>query len=148
MRALVQRVKWAKVTVGDKAVSSIDRGFLTLLGISVNDTEAQVEKLIQKVNQLRIFEDESGKMNRSLADVGGQNLIVSQFTLYADTSKGNRPSFIAAARPEVAKPLYERAIELSRAMGIETEGGVFQADMQIELLNDGPVTLMLEVQNE
>lgn len=144
MRALVQRVKWAKVSVDGKVVGSIERGFLTLLGIAANDTEAQLEKLIQKVSQLRVFEDDLGKMNRSLTDIGGENLIVSQFTLYADTSKGNRPSFIAAARPEIARPLYERAIELSRALGVKTQSGVFQADMQIELLNDGPVTLMLE----
>ena len=146
MKALIQRVKWAKVVVDGKTVGEIGPGILTLLGIGADDTEPAVERLLSKIAKLRIFEDSDGKMNRSLLDLGeaGGHLLVSQFTLYADTSKGNRPSFIGAGKPELAKGLYERAIEVSRSLGLRTESGIFQAHMEVSLLNDGPVTLMLE----
>lgn len=144
MRAVVQRVKNASVTVDGVSVGSIDFGLLTLLGVRSSDTEADVDRLMKKISALRIFEDENGKMNRSLLDVGGAHLIVSQFTLWGETSKGNRPSFIEAARPELAKPLYERALQQSAALGLPTQGGRFQAHMEVSLVNDGPVTLLLE----
>lgn len=144
MRALVQRVKSARVRVAGEIIGEIGPGILTLLGISVHDEEAQVDWIIQKIAKLRIFEDAEGKMNRSLLDVKGAHLIVSQFTLYGDPSQGNRPSYIEAARPEKAEPLYRRAIEASRALGIPTESGKFQAEMEVELVNEGPVTLMIE----
>lgn len=144
MRAVIQRVLSAQVDVEGKTVGRIERGILTLLGIRQGDTEKELEWLLGKIARLRVFEDEQGKMNRSLQDVGGSHLIVSQFTLYGDAAKGNRPSFVDAARPEAARPLYERAIELSRALGLNTEGGQFQADMKVTLVNDGPVTLVLE----
>lgn len=144
MRAVIQRVKKASVTVDGDVVGEIQNGILTLLGVRSGDTEADVDRLMKKISGLRIFEDESGKMNRSLLDVGGAHLIVSQFTLWGDASKGNRPSFMEAARPEVAKPLYERALEQSRALGLSTQGGRFQAHMEVSLINDGPVTLLLE----
>jgi D-aminoacyl-tRNA deacylase len=148
MKAVVQRVHKASVHVGDELVSEIGPGLLTLLGIGREDTEVDVEWLMRKIASLRIFEDAEGKMNLSLADIQGAHLIVSQFTLMAETRKGNRPSFIEAARPETAKPLYEKAIEVSRRLGIETSGGRFQASMRVELENDGPVTLILESPHE
>ena len=144
MRAVIQRVLTAQVDVDGKTVGRIGRGVMTLLGIRQGDTEKELEWLMSKIAKLRIFEDDQGKMNLSLQDVGGEHLIVSQFTLYGDAAKGNRPSFIDAARPEIAKPLYERALELSRGLGLKTEGGQFQADMKVSLVNDGPVTLILE----
>lgn len=146
MRALVQRVKWAKVVVEGKTVGEIGPGLLTLLGVGQNDGEAETEKLVGKIAKLRIFEDADGKMNRSLLDLGaeGAHLLVSQFTLYGDTAKGNRPSFVAAGKPELAKGLYERAVAISRGLGIRTETGVFQSHMEVSLLNDGPVTLWLD----
>jgi D-aminoacyl-tRNA deacylase len=144
MRAVVQRVKSASVVVDGEVVGRIGNGILTLLGVKTGDTEADVEKLMKKIAALRVFEDEAGKMNLSLLDVKGSHLIVSQFTLWGDASKGNRPSFIAAARPEIAKPLYEKALAQSAALGIPTEGGKFQAHMEVSLVNDGPVTLLLE----
>lgn len=143
MRAVIQRVRNAEVVVDGRVVSKIGHGIVTLLGIAKGDDEATLSKLISKVCELRMFEDDAGKMNRSLKDVGGEHLIVSQFTLLGDCSSGRRPSFIDAERPELAKPLYERAIELSRAAGVKTEGGVFQADMKVGLVNDGPVTFVL-----
>lgn len=145
MKAVVQRVLNASVTVDGKLISSIDKGFLTLLGVAKGDTEEQLQKLINKIIALRVFPDESGKMNLSLKDVGGQHLIVSQFTLLGDASKGNRPSFINAEAPDVANALYEKALELSQAQGVPTHGGVFGGDMKVSLVNDGPVTLLLEV---
>lgn len=145
MKAIIQRVKRANVRVDDKVISSIDVGFLTLLGVTQTDTSLEVERLMKKILNLRVFEDESRKMNLSLLDVSGAHLIVSQFTLYADTSRGNRPSFQDAAVPDHARPLYEKAIEVSRAAGIATFGGRFGASMQIDLVNDGPVTIVLEV---
>jgi len=145
MRAVIQRVKKAAVRVDGKTVSEIGPGILTLLGVFKGDHEdPELKKLIQKICELRIFEDEAGKMNRSLIDMRGSHLIVSQFTLAANTSSGRRPSFIQAEAPEAARALYERAIELSTALGVPTVGGVFQADMKIELINDGPVTFVLD----
>ena len=145
MKAVIQRVQHASVTVDGQKVSSIGKGFLTLLGVAKGDSEEQLKKLIQKITALRIFPDADGKMNLSLADIQGEHLIVSQFTLLGDASKGNRPSFIGAEAPERAKALYEQALALSQAAGIKTFGGVFGGDMEVELLNDGPVTLILEV---
>ncbi len=145
MKAVVQRVQNASVVVDGKEVSSIQKGFLTLLGVAKGDTEEQIQKLISKIIALRIFPDESGKMNLSLKDVGGSHLIVSQFTLLGDASKGNRPSFIGAEAPEIAKRMYEKALEVSAAQGIPTCGGVFGADMKVSLLNDGPVTLIIDL---
>ncbi len=144
MRALIQRVSRAEVTVAGQSVGKINPGLLTLLGIGKQDTIQDVEWIIQKISKLRIFEDEAGKMNRSLLDIGGEHLIVSQFTLYGDTTQGNRPSFMNAAPPEQAKALYESAIEISRRLGIKTETGQFQAEMSIALSNEGPVTFLIE----
>lgn len=144
MRALIQRVLSASVTVDGEVVGQIGGGLLTLLGVGEKDSQADVDWMIRKILALRVFEDPSGKMNLSLRDVGGEHLIVSQFTLYGDCTKGNRPSFIAAARPEQAKMLYEHALKLSAESGIRTAGGRFQADMKVALVNDGPVTLWLE----
>jgi len=144
MRALVQRVLSASVKVEDQVVGEIRNGLLTFLGVGERDTPADVEWMIRKLLGLRIFEDSEGKMNLSLRDMGGEHLIVSQFTLYGDCTKGNRPSFISAARPEQAKLLYELALNLSQESGIRTAGGRFQADMKVALVNDGPVTLWLE----
>lgn len=145
MKAVVQRVQNASVVVGGKEISSIEKGFLTLLGVAKGDTEEQLQKLISKIFALRIFPDENGKMNLSLKDVGGSHLIVSQFTLLGDASKGNRPSFIGAEAPDIALKMYEKALEISAAQGVPTCGGVFGADMKVQLLNDGPVTLIIEV---
>ena len=144
MRAVVQRVREASVTVEGREVGRIGPGLLTLLGVRKGDTESDLEKLMQKILKLRIFEDAAGKMNLSLQDVKGSHLIVSQFTLYGECKNGNRPSFIDAARPEEAKALYDKALALSAAAGVPTEGGRFQADMKVSLVNDGPVTLIVE----
>ena len=144
MRALIQRVRWAKVHVDGELVGEIGPGILTFLGIGRDDDTTKLEALISKVLRLRIFEDEAGKMNRALKDMQGGHLIVSQFTLYGDCSQGNRPSFVQAAPPEVARLLYEKALELSAAAGVPTAGGRFQADMKVSLENDGPVTFWLE----
>ena len=144
MKALIQRVQFAKVVIDGQTVGEIGQGILTLLGIAPADTQKEVEWMIAKILKLRIFEDAQGKMNLSLQDIKGEHLIVSQFTLYGDASKGNRPSFIDAARPQIAEPLYLKSLELSRAQGVKTEGGKFGADMKVSLLNDGPVTLMIE----
>jgi D-tyrosyl-tRNA(Tyr) deacylase len=144
VRALIQRVKHAQVVVDGEVVGRIGPGILTLLGVGRADTAVEVEKVVGKVLRLRIFEDEQGRMNRSLVDTGGEHLIVSQFTLYGDAAKGNRPSFVDAAPPEPARALYEHALAFSGAQGVRTEGGRFQAHMEVTLLNDGPVTLMVE----
>jgi D-tyrosyl-tRNA(Tyr) deacylase len=144
MRAVLQRVSRAQVVVGGEVVGSIGPGLLVLLGVSHADTAEQVRWLADKVIGLRIFNDADGKMNRSLLDVHGACLVVSQFTLYGDTRKGRRPSFIDAARPEVAIPLYEAFLDALRAQGVPVAAGVFGADMQVELVNDGPVTLILD----
>lgn len=145
MKAVIQRVQNASVVIDGKEISAIGKGFLTLLGVAKGDTEEQLKKLIAKIIALRIFPDENGKMNLSLQDIGGSHLIVSQFTLLGDASKGNRPSFIGAESPDIAKSLYEKALSLSQAQGVPTQGGQFGADMKISLLNDGPVTLIIEV---
>lgn len=145
MRAVIQRVKQAAVVVDGAEVSRIDRGILTLLGVAKGDDEAKLAKLVAKICDLRIFDDEAGKMNLSLKDIRGAHLIVSQFTLLSDCSAGRRPSFIGAEAPERAKQLYEQALELSRGQGVRTVGGVFQADMKVSLLNDGPVTFVLDI---
>ena len=144
MRVLLQRVARAEVRVAERVTGRIGRGYLLLLGITHDDTEARAAKLADKVAGLRLFADAEGRMNLALADVGGAALVVSQFTLYGDARKGRRPSFIEAARPEVAIPLYERYIALLRGHGVAVETGEFGADMQVDLLNDGPVTLMLD----
>jgi D-tyrosyl-tRNA(Tyr) deacylase len=145
MKAVIQRVKHAGVVVDGREVSRIGAGILTLLGIAKGDTEAQLSKLIAKICDLRIFEDAQGKMNLSLKEVNGAHLIVSQFTLLGDCSTGRRPSFTNAESPDRAKILYEEALKLSHAHGVQTMGGVFQADMKVDLLNDGPVTFILEL---
>ena len=144
MRAVLTRVKHASVAIDGKIHGLIGVGFLILLGVTHEDTEAQAVKLADKLTGLRIFEDENDKMNRSLEDVKGQLLIVSQFTLYGNCKKGRRPEFLAAARPEVAIPLYEKFVQLCRDKGFHTETGEFGAYMQVESLNDGPVTLVVD----
>lgn len=144
MRAVVQRVKHSSVEVDGQIVGSIQSGLLILLGIKNGDTEKEVNWLSNKVASLRIFEDEDGKMNKELKDIDGSILLISQFTLYGDCVKGKRPSFIEAARPEVAIPLYKKFIQNLKDMGIKVETGVFGADMKVELLNDGPVTLVID----
>ena len=144
MKAVIQRVKEARVEVEGKTVAQIGAGLLTFLGVSKGDTEENLRKLLVKITELRIFADEHGKMNRSLKEVAGSHLLVSQFTLAGDCSSGRRPSFTSAEEPAKAKVLYERALELSQSLGVETCGGIFQADMQVSLVNDGPVTFILE----
>ena len=144
MRAVLTRVKSASVTVDGSVIGQIGQGFLILLGVTHEDTESQAVKLADKLMGLRIFEDENGKMNRSLEDVGGQVLVVSQFTLYGNCKKGRRPEFLAAARPEIAIPLYEKFIALCRDKGFSVETGEFGAEMLVESVNDGPVTLIVD----
>jgi D-tyrosyl-tRNA(Tyr) deacylase len=144
MRTLIQRVSQASVTVDDKVISKIGKGLVVLLGIGHDVGEAQTAFLAEKVANLRIFEDEQGKTNLSILDVKGEAIVVSQFTLYADTRKGRRPSFIDAALPEVAEPLVDRFVELLRGHGVPTQTGKFGADMLVEIHNDGPVTIWLE----
>ncbi|GHO92986.1 D-aminoacyl-tRNA deacylase [Reticulibacter mediterranei] len=144
MRALLQRVSRASVTVDGKIVGEIGQGLLVLLGVGQDDGEAQVKLLVNKIVNMRIFEDDEGKMNRSLLDIGGSALVVSQFTLYADIRKGRRPSFIDAAHPTLAEPLVERFKEAIAAYDIPVAGGVFGADMDVALINDGPVTIWID----
>ena len=144
MRAVVQRVSRAKVTASGEVTGEIGKGLLVLLGITHSDTPEQATWLAEKIVGLRIFNDEAGKMNRDLADVNGGILVVSQFTLYGDCAKGKRPSFIDAARPEIAIPLYETFINGCKALGIPTATGRFGAMMEVELVNDGPVTVIVE----
>lgn len=144
MRVLLQRVSRAEVRVDGESVGAIGRGHLLFVGFAEGDGEEALEWMADKVAGLRVFPDEEGRMNRSLEDVGGSLLVVSQFTLYGDTRKGRRPSFVGAAEPEVAIPLYERFVELLRARAAEVRTGTFGAMMDVELVNDGPVTLMLE----
>jgi D-tyrosyl-tRNA(Tyr) deacylase len=140
MRAVIQRVSRATSTPG----GSIGPGLCVLVGVGEGDDEAAAVRLADKIARLRIFENEEGKFDRSLLDTGGEALVVSQFTLLADTAKGNRPSFSAAARPEVAQPLYERVVQALRDLGVHVETGAFGARMAVELVNDGPVTIVLE----
>ncbi len=141
VRLLIQRVIKAQVTVGEQIVGSIGPGLLAFVGIREGDTEADAEKLANKLVHLRLFPDAEGKMNLSLLDIGGELLIVSQFTLYAETSKGNRPSYSQAARPETARPLYDLFVSKCRAKALKVETGVFQAHMVVDIVNDGPVTI-------
>lgn len=144
MRAVVTRVKSASVTIAGEVVGRIGQGFLILLGIAPEDTPAHCKKIAEKALGLRVFCDENGKMNRSLADVGGQVLVVSQFTLYADCKKGKRPSFTGAAAPDIAIPLYEQFLEECRIRGFSPQHGQFGADMLVASENDGPVTILLD----
>lgn len=144
MRLVIQRVKNAKVDIDGKTVSSIGKGLLVLLGVTHEDTKETVDYLVKKLCKLRVFEDENGKMNLSIKDVEGKLLIVSQFTLYADCSRGNRPSFVDAAKPDFANELYEYFCEKCKGEQIEVQKGIFGADMKVSLLNDGPVTIILE----
>ncbi len=144
MRALLQRVRSGKVSVGDTTVGAIGAGLVILLGIGQGDGENEATFLAEKISTLRIFEDYAGKFNRSILDSGGEALVISQFTLYADTRKGRRPSFTDAAAPEEAAPLVERFAELLRQQGIPTKTGSFGAHMLVEIENDGPVTIWLE----
>ena len=144
MRAVVQRVSAASVTVDGHTTGGIERGFLILLGVAHADTQEDVIWTAGKIAGLRVFEDDDGKMNLDLAQVDGAALVVSQFTLYGDCRKGRRPSFVAAARPEQANSLYESFVAELRGLGIPVETGIFQADMQVQLTNDGPVTLIVE----
>lgn len=144
MRAVVQRVSKAKVEIDGAVSGEIEKGILLFLGVHQSDTEKELEWMVNKVSKLRIFEDDEGKMNLSLLDVGGEILVVSQFTLYGDARKGTRPSFIEAGRPEMSKPLYDRSIKLFKEKGIHTESGEFGAMMDVSLTNDGPVTILLE----
>lgn len=144
MRLLIQRVSKASVKVEGECVGKINKGFLVFLGITHGDTKDNVDYLVNKLYNLRVFEDENEKMNLSIKDINGEILIVSQFTLYADTSHGNRPSFINAAKPDKANELYEYFIEKAKQTGLKIEAGIFGADMKVELLNDGPVTILLE----
>ena len=147
MRAVVQRVKATKLSVDGKLISEIPFGLTVFLGVKVGDTEEQADFLMKKIAGLRIFEDEQGKMNLSVKDVGGEVLLVSQFTLYGDAKKGFRPSFSDAERPERAESLYEYAVSELQAQGVVVKKGVFGADMKIEQFNDGPVTILLEKEN-
>lgn len=144
MRVVLQRVSEASVTVDETVIGTINAGLLLLVGITDGDSDAEIAWMARKVVNLRVFSDDDGKMNRSLLDVGGACLIVSQFTLYGDCRKGNRPSYIKAARPEVAIPLYEAFIDAVRGHGVPVETGEFGAMMDVTLVNDGPVTLLLE----
>ena len=144
MRALLQRVKNGRVIVAGHVLAEIGPGLVILLGVGPRDGEQQASYLAEKCANLRIFEDEAGKINRSILDMGGEALVVSQFTLYADTRKGRRPSFTGAAPPEIASPLVERFAELLRAEGVPTQTGEFGAHMLVEIANDGPVTIWME----
>jgi D-tyrosyl-tRNA(Tyr) deacylase len=144
MRAVVQRASRAEVRVGGEVTGRIGRGLVVLLGVRAGDAERDADYLVEKIAGLRIFPDEAGKMNRSVEEVGGALLVVSQFTLYGDTRKGRRPSFVEAAPPEVATALYEYFVERARARGLPVATGVFQAMMEVDLVNEGPVTLIVE----
>ena len=144
MRVVLQRVSHASVTVEEKVIGKIQRGFLLLVGVTHDDAMEDMEYLVRKIVQMRIFEDEEGKLNRSIQDIGGEILSVSQFTLYADTKKGNRPSFSKAAPGDVAIEMFDQFNGLLRETGVPVETGQFGADMKVELLNDGPVTILLD----
>ena len=144
MRFLVQRVKNASVSVDGEVIGSIGKGLLVFVGVRDDDTEQIADKLTDKLSKLRIFEDQDGKTNLSVADVGGSFLVISQFTLYADMRRGNRPSFVRAGAPDMANELYEYVLKRLKDMGFETQHGSFGADMKVELLNDGPFTVMMD----
>lgn len=144
MRCVIQRVTRASVESEGRLCGEIGKGYMILVGVSVDDTDADLKYMAEKIPNLRIFEDEDGKMNRSILDVGGEILAVSQFTLYGDARGGRRPSFIEAARPEEANRLYEELVALWRESGVQVETGVFRTDMQVSLVNDGPVTILMD----
>jgi D-tyrosyl-tRNA(Tyr) deacylase len=144
VRVVLQRVSRASVSVDDSVVGSVGRGYVVLVGVKHDDGVEEIDWMAEKILTLRLFPDDEGKMNRSLVDIGGAVLAVSQFTLYGDARKGRRPSFVHAAPPEVAEPLYERFVGRLRALGLEVATGAFGAMMDVELINDGPVTLVLE----
>jgi D-tyrosyl-tRNA(Tyr) deacylase len=144
MRAVVQRVKRASVAVGNEVVGEIERGLVVLLGVARDDAEADADYLVAKIAALRIFDDEAGTMNLSVKDIDGALLVVSQFTLYGDVRRGLRPSWIAAAAPEIAEPLYEYFLRCAREVMDRVEAGSFRSNMQVELINDGPVTILLD----
>lgn len=144
MRALVQRVSCASVTVQGEAVGEIGAGFVVLVGVSRDDVEADADYIVNKVAHLRVFADEQGKFNRSAMDVGAELLLISQFTLHADTRKGRRPSFVDAAPPTLAEPLFDRTVAKFRESGLHVATGIFQAHMMVSLTNDGPVTIMID----
>lgn len=148
MRGVVQRVKRASVSVDSKVISKIDKGIMLLLGIEANDDEKDLEYIIKKVSKLRIFDDEEGVMNKSLLDYGLEILVVSQFTLYGDARKGNRPSYIRSAKFDDGIILYEKFIEEMKNLGIKVSVGEYGADMDVELINDGPVTILLDSSKE
>jgi D-aminoacyl-tRNA deacylase len=144
MKAVIQRVSKGSVTVEGEQLASIDQGYVILLGIGKEDTAATAETMVKKIANLRVFSDDAGKMNLSILDVNGSAIVVSQFTLYADTRKGNRPSFVNSGPPDMAEPLVETFIDLLKQQGVPTQSGQFGADMKVEILNDGPVTILLE----
>lgn len=144
MRAVIQRVSRAQVTVDGTVRGAIENGLLVLVGVAADDGEADLAYLAEKTAGLRVFEDDAGKMNRSVEDIGGALLVVSQFTLFGDVRRGRRPSFDNAAPPQLADALYQRYVELLRGKGLQVETGVFQAMMKVELVNDGPVTILLD----
>ncbi|WP_080146393.1 D-aminoacyl-tRNA deacylase [Marinilactibacillus piezotolerans] len=144
MRLVIQRVSEASVKINQETVGAIGKGFMILVGVGLEDTEADVEYLVRKVSKMRIFEDEEGKINRSIDQVKGSILSISQFTLYADTKKGNRPSFTSSAKPDLAVPLYEKFNTSLEAEGIRVETGQFGEDMKVSLINDGPVTIIID----
>lgn len=144
MKAVIQRVNHGRVTIAEKVTAEIEQGLVILLGIGPEDHEEQARWMAEKIANLRIFEDEDGKMNRSVLEIGGKSIVVSQFTLYGDARKGRRPSFFGAAAPEKAAPLVDRVVELLRKLGVPTQTGIFGAHMLVDISNDGPVTILLE----
>lgn len=149
MRTVIQRVTEASVTIDQELYSSIDKGMMILVGIEEVDTEEDIDWLVKKISNLRIFDDENGVMNKSILDIKGDILVVSQFTLHASTKKGNRPSYIKAARPDTAIPLYESFCkQMSEAIGKQVKTGQFGADMKVAIINDGPVTIMIDTKNK
>ena len=148
MRVVIQRVSEASVTINDAIEGKINTGFMILLGIGHEDSNEDIEWLTQKITNLRVFSDEEGKMNLSILDIKGEILLISQFTLFASIKKGNRPSFIQSAKPEIAIPLYEKFIESLKDFGISVSTGIFSADMKVSLTNDGPVTIIIDSKNK
>jgi D-tyrosyl-tRNA(Tyr) deacylase len=148
MRVIIQRVSEASVSIDSQVKAKIGYGLMILVGISTEDNQEDIDWLTQKIINLRVFNDENGKMNLSLLDIKGEVLLISQFTLFASTKKGNRPSFIQSAKPEIAIPLYEQLIESLKATGIEIKTGRFGADMKVSLTNDGPVTIIIDSKNK
>ena len=144
MRVIIQRTKQASVSIEESTVGEITHGFVLLVGIEEEDQQEDIDYLVRKISKMRIFEDTQGKMNLSIEDVGGEILSISQFTLHADTKKGNRPSFIKAAKPDIAIPIYDAFNNQLRASGLTVQTGTFGADMQVSLVNDGPVTIIID----